>query len=53
MWNAETGKELLTLSGHTNAVRSVAWNPDGKRLVDLRVTMSRTRQRIGICRRLP
>lgn len=32
MWNAETDKELLTLSGHRQAVLNVAWSPDGKRL---------------------
>ena len=32
VWDAETGKELLTLSGHEDSVTSVAWSPDGKRL---------------------
>jgi WD40 repeat protein len=32
VWDVETGKELLTLSGHSNYVASVAWSPDGKRL---------------------
>src|SRR5207245_5179940 len=32
VWSAETGKELLTLSGHSDVVYSVAWSPDGKRL---------------------
>ncbi len=32
VWDAETGKELLTLSGHKSYVNSVAWIPDGKRL---------------------
>ena len=32
MWDAATGKELLTLRGHTGLVYSVAWSPDGKRL---------------------
>ena len=27
-----TGQELLSLKGHTGAVRSVAFSPDGKRL---------------------
>ncbi len=30
--DALTGKELLTLSGHTNTIRSVAFSPDGTRL---------------------
>ena len=32
MWDAQTGQELLTLKGHTEWVRSVAFSPDGKRL---------------------
>lgn len=32
MWDADTGKELLTLSGHGDDVESVAWSPDGTRL---------------------
>ena len=32
VWDAATGKELLTLSGHEVGVSSVAWSPDGKRL---------------------
>ena len=32
MWDAETGQETLTLKGHTSAVISVAFSPDGKRL---------------------
>src|SRR5262249_41715999 len=30
--DTESGKELLTLTGHTDHVWSVAWTPDGKRL---------------------
>lgn len=33
MWDADTGKELLTLWGHTHQVTSAAWSPDGKRIV--------------------
>jgi WD40 repeat protein len=32
VWDVATGKELLTLSGHSAEVSSVAWSPDGKRL---------------------
>jgi WD40 repeat protein len=32
LWDATTGKELLTMSGHGEAVYRVAWSPDGKRL---------------------
>jgi WD40 repeat protein/serine/threonine protein kinase len=32
VWDAQTGKELLSLKGHTNNVNSVAFSPDGKSL---------------------
>jgi WD40 repeat protein/serine/threonine protein kinase len=32
VWDAQTGHETLTLQGHTGAVHSVAFSPDGKRL---------------------
>jgi WD40 repeat protein len=32
VWDAQTGQELLSLKGHTGAVGSVAFSPDGKRL---------------------
>jgi WD40 repeat protein len=32
VWDAQTGKPLLTLTGHTESVRSVTFSPDGKRL---------------------
>jgi WD40 repeat protein len=30
VWDAETGKSLLTLSGNKEIVTSVVWSPDGK-----------------------
>ncbi len=33
VWDAETGKEIRSLSGHTSFVVSVAFSPDGKRIV--------------------
>ena len=33
IWDAQTGKILMTLRGHSNEVTSVAFSPDGKRLV--------------------
>jgi WD40 repeat protein len=30
IWDAETGKEINTLAGHTSTVLSVAFSPDGK-----------------------
>ena len=30
--DAQTGRETLTLTGHTGQVRSVAFSPDGRRL---------------------
>jgi WD40 repeat protein len=32
VWDIASAKELLTLKGHTNLVKSVAFSPDGKRL---------------------
>ena len=32
VWDAESGKELLTLRGHSDNVYGVAFSPDGKRL---------------------
>jgi WD40 repeat protein len=32
VWEAATGRELLTLSGHHHYVTSMAWSPDGERL---------------------
>jgi predicted NACHT family NTPase len=33
LWEATSGKELLTLKGHTDWVKSVAFSPDGQRIV--------------------
>ena len=33
IWDAATGKELTVLRGHTDAVRSAAFSPDGTRIV--------------------
>jgi WD40 repeat protein/serine/threonine protein kinase len=35
VWDAATGKELLTLKGHAERVHSVVFSPDGQRLVSL------------------
>src|SRR2546423_461098 len=32
VWDAQTGKEQLSLKGHTDIVRSVCFSPDGKRI---------------------
>ena len=32
MWNAVTGKRLLTLTGHTRRIKSLVFSPDGKML---------------------
>jgi Tol biopolymer transport system component len=32
LWDTATGKELITLTGHTSAVYSVAFSPDGRML---------------------
>jgi WD40 repeat protein len=32
VWDAASGKELLILKGHTDAVNGVSFSPDGKRL---------------------
>ena len=33
IWDASNGRELLTLTGHTDEVWSVAVSPDGRRIV--------------------
>ena len=32
VWDARTGKELVALQGHQNAIWGLAWSPDGLRL---------------------
>ncbi|MEE0961820.1 MAG: hypothetical protein U0L54_04660, partial [Bacteroidales bacterium] len=32
IWDANSGKKLKTLKGHSSYVRSVCWSPDGKYL---------------------
>ena len=32
MWDASKGQTALSYTGHTDAVRSVAWSPDGHAL---------------------
>jgi WD40 repeat protein len=32
VWDVQTGRELLTLQGHSGVINSVAFSPDGKRL---------------------
>jgi WD40 repeat protein len=33
VWNLETGKELDTLTGHTDSVQAVVVTPDGQRII--------------------
>ena len=33
LWDTDSGQELMTLSGHTDYVFSVAFSPDGKTLL--------------------
>jgi len=33
VWDAKTGAEVLTLRGHTSAVHSASFSPDGTRIV--------------------
>ena len=33
VWEAASGRELLTLKGHSDAIVSVAFSPDGQRIV--------------------
>ena len=33
MWDAQTGRKLLTLKGHNAGVSSVAFSPDGARII--------------------
>jgi WD40 repeat protein len=33
VWDAQTGKELVVLEGHSDFVRSVAFSPDGEHII--------------------
>jgi len=33
VWDTATGRQILTLRGHSGEVTSVAFSPDGKRIV--------------------
>jgi WD40 repeat protein len=33
IWDAETGKELMVLSGHDQGVNSAAFSPEGLRII--------------------
>ena len=35
VWDAATGRELLTLKGHTSSLFRVRFSPDGKRIATL------------------
>ena len=47
MWDAQTGQELTTFKGHTGAVYSVAFSPDGKRLACGSATWDSTKRVYG------
>lgn len=32
VWQADTGRELITLHGHQAPVLAICWSPDGKRM---------------------
>jgi WD40 repeat protein len=32
LWDAETGDETLTLTGHNDTISSIAFSPDGRRI---------------------
>jgi WD40 repeat protein len=53
VWDAETGRELLTLQGHTSDVSYVTFSPDGERLAgaggrEVRVWNAQTGQQLLI-----
>ena len=33
VWDADTGKELITLEGHNETVNSATYSPDGQKFV--------------------
>src|SRR5262249_28664330 len=47
MWDAQTGQELTTFKGHTGAVDSVVFSPDGKRLACGSAPWDSTKQSYG------
>ena len=40
VWDLTTGQETLTLTGHTTAVASLAFSPDGHRLITASTDMT-------------
>lgn len=40
VWDATTGANLLTMSGHSRAVVNVAWSPDGTKIASISDDMS-------------
>ena len=53
VWEADSGRLLHTLTGHTRRVSAVGWSPDGSRLVsggsDRTVRVWEPRARGGWC----
>src|SRR5262249_46530603 len=42
IWDAATGRQVLTYRGHTTAVNTIAWSPDGKRLASASSALDKT-----------
>src|SRR6516162_326206 len=51
VWEAENGKELLTLRGHSSLVSGVAFSPDGKRLATASGDLTASTRSDDRCRR--